>query len=209
MPVMSRLEQAFCRSAAWRGLSRRVAFPWAFRAGELTGDVLEIGAGSGAMAVELLDRYPAIRLVATDVDPAMRAATQRRLATHGDRVRVCAADATALPFAAASFDAVVSLLMLHHVIDWERAIDEAIRVLREGGVLVGYDLVDTRAARVVHRLDRSPHRLARPDQLRTRLADLPVEDPSVTPGLGGLVVRFWARRRSGSLPSTTTPVRSR
>ena len=203
MPVMSTIEQAFCRSMPWRSFSRRVAFPWALDDSDLSGDVLEIGAGAGAMAVELLDRYPAIRLVATDVDARMRADAQRRLAGYGDRVRVCAGDATALPFAAGSFDAVLSFIMLHHVIDWEQALAEAIRVMRTGGVLAGYDLVDTRTTRLVHRLDRSPHRLARPEQLRTRLAELPVDDVSVSPALGGLVVRFHARRMPVSIPPTT------
>ena len=38
-----------------------------------------------AMAVAMLDRYPAIRLTATDVDPAMRTAASSRLARFGDR----------------------------------------------------------------------------------------------------------------------------
>lgn len=78
----------------------------------------------------------------------MRAAASRRLA---GRAVVGTAGVTALP-ADASFDAVVSLLMLHHVIEWQRALAEIARVLRTGGVLLGYDLLETPAARLVHRL---------------------------------------------------------
>ena len=49
-----------------------------------------------------------------------------------DRARVRRADATDLPFPDDTFDAVVSFIMLHHVIDWEAAVAEAIRVLRPG-----------------------------------------------------------------------------
>jgi ubiquinone/menaquinone biosynthesis C-methylase UbiE len=194
MPVMSRLEQAWCRSLAWRSFTRRVVFPWALEGEDLHGDVLELGSGSGAMAAVLLDRYPDIRLSATDVDPAMLDAARRRLGRFGDRVTVREADATRLPFDDGSFDAVVSFIMLHHVIDWEAALAEVARVLRPGGRLAGYDLVLSGPARVLHRFDRSPHRLATVADLRERLRGLAVDRVEVRPGLGGLVARFTARR---------------
>ena len=73
------------------------------------------------------------------------------------------ADATAMPFPDDSFDSVVSCLMLHHIIDWERAVAEVARVLRPGGIFVGYDLVRTPLASLFHRLDGSPHRLIVPE----------------------------------------------
>lgn len=194
MPVMSAIEQAWCRSVPWRAFTRRAVFPWAIGSLELKGDVLELGSGSGAMAVELLDRYPDIRLTATDVDPAMRAAAVRRLAPFGERVTVEHADATELPFSDAAFDAVVSFIMLHHVIDWEAALGEAARVLRAGGILVGYDIVMSRVGTVLHKLDRSPHRLATVPELRARFAELPFTDVRVVPGIAGTVTRFRAER---------------
>jgi ubiquinone/menaquinone biosynthesis C-methylase UbiE len=100
----------------------------------------------------------------------MVAVAARTLASFGARASARQADATALPFADASFDTVVSFLMLHHVIEWERALAEAARVLRPGGLLLGYDLLDGATARLVHRVDRSPFRLAPEDALRTALA---------------------------------------
>jgi methylase of polypeptide subunit release factors len=61
MPTMSRFEAAFCRSAPWRFWARRVVLPWALQGIQPDGHVLEIGAGSGAMAAELLAAYPASR----------------------------------------------------------------------------------------------------------------------------------------------------
>ena len=152
MPVMSRVEQAFCRSAPWRAFTRRTVVPWASRGHILHGEVLELGSGSGAIAADLVDRYPITHLVATDVDPRMVASAGRRLARYVPRVDVRRVDATALPFPDASFDVVASFLMLHHVIDWEQALAEVVRVLRPGGMFVGYDLVDTAPARLLHRL---------------------------------------------------------
>ena len=97
MPVMSAVERAWCRSLPWRAFTRRVVFPWAIGDVDLRGHVLELGSGSGAMALELLDRYPDIRLVATDVDPAMRAAATARLEEFGERVEVREAAWTVAP----------------------------------------------------------------------------------------------------------------
>ena len=52
----------------------------------------------------------------------------------------------------------------------KEGLDEVARVLRTGGVLIGYDLTDTKLARATHRLDGSPHRLVSPDELSHRLA---------------------------------------
>ena len=82
---MSRIEQAWCRSLPWRIFTRRVVFPWSIGETDLHGEVLELGSGSGAMAAQLLDRYPRIRLTATDVDPAMRAAAKCRCWTFSSR----------------------------------------------------------------------------------------------------------------------------
>jgi ubiquinone/menaquinone biosynthesis C-methylase UbiE len=178
--------------------------PWAIGHVELRGEVLEIGSGSGAMAAELLKRFPSIRLTATDVDPTMRAAAARRVARFGDRARVQEADATRLPFGDASFDGVVSFIMLHHVIAREGALAEAARVLRPGGLLAGYDLMRAGPNRLLHHHDGSEHRLATIDALRSRLYELPLADVSVRPGLGGTVARFRGVRTDTRLPPAAT-----
>ena len=198
MPAMSTVEQAFCRSRPWRWFTRRMIFPWALKGIELDGEVLELGSGSGAMAEELLARFPSIHLVATDVDPGMVEAASRRLTPFGDRFEVHQADATQLPFPDGRFDAVVSFIMLHHTVQWEQALGETARVLRPGGHLAGYDVVESRPARVLHRLDLSPHRLATLPELRAHLGQLPVDNDRVEPALGGLVARFAARRTDTS-----------
>lgn len=110
-----------------------------------------MGAGSAAMAAELLAAYPDVPMTVTDYDQAMVAAAGRLLAPAGERVTLRRADATALPFAAGRFDAVLSVLMLHHVVAWERALAEAVRVLRPGGRIVAADLLANAPLRLLHR----------------------------------------------------------
>jgi ubiquinone/menaquinone biosynthesis C-methylase UbiE len=197
MPAMSRFESAFCRGAGWRAFASRAVLPWALQSERLGGEVLEIGGGSGAMAARLLATRPTLRITVTDYDQAMVAAARTRLAPFADRAGAQQADATRLPFPDGRFDAVLSFIMLHHVIDWEAALDEAVRVLRPGGVLIGYDLVASRLARWLHQAEGARHRLMTFEQMRDRLCDLPIEMVTVRAGLAGLAVRFRARKPLG------------
>lgn len=192
MPVMSAVERGFCRSGPWRILARRAVLPWALHGEPLSGDVLEIGGGSGAMADGFARAFPNTRLTVTDVDEVMVEAARRRLAGDGN-VDVRRADVTNLPFQDGSFDAVTSYLMLHHVIDWPAALAEAARVLRPRGLLVGYDLTSTRAARLLHRLDGSPFRMISPTQLRSGLAAAGLAEVAVEESAAGHLMRFSAR----------------
>lgn len=194
MPVMSRFEAAFCRSAPWRALARRVVLPWALQGCRPSGRVLEIGAGSGAMAAELLAVLPDVTMTVTDVDPAMVDAATDRLRPFGARATVQVVDATSLPFPDASFDAVVSWIMLHHTVEWERALAEAVRVVRPGGDVVGYDLLSTAPLRLLHQAERARFRMIRLGELREAVRTLPVEQAVLTPSLAGLAVRFLLRR---------------
>ncbi len=193
MPVMSLVERTFCRSLPWCAFAERVVLPWALSGDDLHGDVLEIGGGTGAMAAGVIGRFPDLRLIVTDIDPVMVAAARRRLASLA-QVSVEQADVTALPFADATFDVVTSYLMLHHVVDWRPALTEALRVLRPGGRLVGYDLTDSLAARLVHRVDGSPVSMIGSVELRVALRDAGFTGVAVASTAIGHVMRFEATR---------------
>ena len=93
--------------------------------------VLEVGAGPGAGALVLLEHLPdSARLVVTDISARMIHLARARLPA---RVEVLEANAEELPFAAASFDRLLASLSLMLVLDPDRALAEARRVLRPGG----------------------------------------------------------------------------
>lgn len=189
---MSALEASFCRSRPWSFLARRMV-PWAAQGLPLGGNVLEIGGGNGAMAEAIARVHPHVHLTTTDADPAMVEAAHRLL-TRFPTAQARQADATGLPFKDQSFDTVLSFLMLHHVIEWEQAVTEAARVLRPGGSLVGYDLLASPAASLVHLLDRSVHRLIEPAAFEPALEQAGLDPLRVRFSFGGRVLRFVAQR---------------
>jgi ubiquinone/menaquinone biosynthesis C-methylase UbiE len=95
--------------------------------------VLEIGCGPGQLWLRNKQRIPAGWDIAlSDFSPGMLAEARRNLAgIHPFAFQV--ADAQALPFAGASFDAVIANHMLYHVPDRPTAFAEIRRVLRPGG----------------------------------------------------------------------------
>jgi ubiquinone/menaquinone biosynthesis C-methylase UbiE len=192
---MSQFEVAFCRSAPWRSFTRRVVLPWALQGFAPEGEVLEIGAGSGAMAEQLLLSFASVKvLTATDYDQKMVDTIAARLAPFRDRGAARQADATALPFDDDTFDVALSWIMLHHTVEWEKALSELMRVVHPGGHVVGYDLVSAGPLQRLHRAAPSRVRMMQVRQLRDHVATLPVEQALITPSVGGVLVRFLLRK---------------
>jgi len=194
MPEMPSLAKAAATSAPYRLIARRILLPWVLQGEQPGGEGLEIGAGSGAMTAQLLAAFPRLRMVATDYDTDMVTTARRALAPFGGRAVAERADAAALPFEDNRFSLVLSAAMLHHVVAWEKALAEAVRVLRPGGRLVGYDLLDTGPARLLHFRGEHDIRTLGRGQLETQLGRLPVTNMRTRSGIGGLVVRFTASK---------------
>jgi ubiquinone/menaquinone biosynthesis C-methylase UbiE len=100
-------------------------------------DALDVGCGTGFLALELAARGH--RVTGVDFAPAMIAQARDKAAAQGLPIRFEEADAEALPFPAGSFDLVVSRHLLWTLPHPEMAIDEWIRVLRPGGRLAVID----------------------------------------------------------------------
>lgn len=93
-----------------------------------TGRLLDVGCGTGAHTAAFAEL--GWRVVGTDVSEQMLRFARRR------ELEVVCADAAALPFPDASFDAVVSVWTHTDVDDFAALVSEAARVLAPGGPLV-------------------------------------------------------------------------
>jgi len=98
------------------------------------GRVLEIGAGTGLNLPFYVAELDA--LVVSEPEEGMARRLESRRARERPDARVVRASADALPFADASFDVVVSTMVLCTVPDPEAAVAEVRRVLRPGGRLL-------------------------------------------------------------------------
>jgi 2-polyprenyl-3-methyl-5-hydroxy-6-metoxy-1,4-benzoquinol methylase len=96
------------------------------------GRILDAGCGGGGMPLSLAEetaRVVGIDLVDRFRDAGTRLADEKALAN----LEFLQADGTALPFAAASFDAVLSHAVIEHVADAARYLVQCRRVLKPGG----------------------------------------------------------------------------
>jgi ubiquinone/menaquinone biosynthesis C-methylase UbiE len=128
--------------------------------------ILDLGAGTGTLTVMVKQNCPAADVVGLDGDPQVRA--RAKAAAAGAAIRFDLGLATALPYADAAFDRVLSSLMLHHLTtgDKQGALGEAWRVLRPGGELHFLDFGPPQNALawlislVVRRLERTADNIA-------------------------------------------------
>ncbi|WP_042376586.1 class I SAM-dependent methyltransferase [Streptacidiphilus melanogenes] len=119
---------------------------------EAAGDVLEIGAGTGAN----LGHYgPEVRsLTVTEPQPAMLRRLEQHVREQAPDATVLRAPAEDLPFDDDSFDVVVSTLVMCGVEDQQRTLRQLARVLRPGGRLLFLEHVRSDEARLARWQDR-------------------------------------------------------
>lgn len=125
--VADELERYYSPGRTWQSLSAGIA------ALLKLGDVLDVGSGDGAAAASIAPHCRSLTCIDSNV--RMIEVAKDRLARF-DHVTARVADAQAMPFDDASFDAVLVFHTLTYAEDPARAVRECARVLRPEGRLV-------------------------------------------------------------------------
>ena len=99
--------------------------------------VLDIGCGTGSLAVLTKRLHPEVEVVGLDPDPAALARGRRKARQAGVSIRFDEGFGDELPYSEASFDRVFSSFMFHHLEPGEKesTLCEVRRVLKPGGSL--------------------------------------------------------------------------
>jgi ubiquinone/menaquinone biosynthesis C-methylase UbiE len=97
------------------------------------GSCLEIGIGTGRIALPLAGA--GVELLGVDLSrPMLEKLLEKR--PTAEHIPVVQADATALPFAEASFGGALAVHVFHLIPQWQSAALELVRVVRSGGVVL-------------------------------------------------------------------------
>jgi ubiquinone/menaquinone biosynthesis C-methylase UbiE len=128
-------------AAALRVLDRAAkALPQDEPRGERSLAILDVGTGTGTLALGAVRRWPSAAVTGLDASRGMVQEARRRITSDlaprdAARVTFVVADASPLPFGDRTFDLVVSSFVLQLVPDRLAVFREAHRVLRPGGLL--------------------------------------------------------------------------
>lgn len=103
--------------------------------------MLDIGSGSGAIAISLVRDHGAAHVTGIDVEPPVCAAARRRVEMAGlsDRITITLVTPGPLPFDDATFDVVFSKDSIIHIPDKEALAADVFRVLKPGGWFAASD----------------------------------------------------------------------
>jgi ubiquinone/menaquinone biosynthesis C-methylase UbiE len=112
-------------------------------AGNIAGDILDLGTGTAQIPVELCKRVEDCRVMASDASYHMLDLARYRLeiASLTDRIQLDMADAKQMPYADGMFDIVISNSIVHHIAEPAAVLQAAVRVTKPGGLLFFRDLM--------------------------------------------------------------------
>jgi ubiquinone/menaquinone biosynthesis C-methylase UbiE len=193
---------ALLRERLWRGL---VAMHVAPRPGDV---IVDVGCGTGSLALLLWHVQPGARVVGVDPDPAVLAGARRKADDAGGALewRVGMGDALVAVVGSGSASAVVSSLVLHQCpMAMKRAVLASMfAVLRPGGrlVIADYGLQRTWLMRLAFRVvqladgkqDTQPNADGVLPRLIAEAGFHDVREAEVVPTISGSISVYTARR---------------
>jgi ubiquinone/menaquinone biosynthesis methyltransferase len=186
------------------------------------GTVLDVATGTAGLAIAVADAAPTADVTGCDINAAMLAVGEKKIADRGleDRVHLVSAAGEDLPFDAGSFDAVCIAFAIDDMGDRRRCAAEMTRVLRPGGRLVLLELAvpeqpvlrstylaglavmsllgKARGMDGYRHLREEITTYRGADAVRALLKDVGLRDYDRTPLTGGIAVLHTATKSGGS-----------
>lgn len=110
--------------------------------------ILDVGSGTGTMSVMMKQAYPSANVTGLDGDPQILEIARSKAQSLGIEIQFDQGMSFDLPYPDASFDVVLTSMMLHHLTweDKQNTAREMYRVLRPGGQLFGADFAAPRSS---------------------------------------------------------------
>lgn len=110
--------------------------------------ILDVGSGTGTMAVMIKQAYPFAKVAGLDGDPEILEIARSKARSLGLEIRFDQGMSFDLPYPNESFDVVLTTVMMHHLRrdDKQTTAREMYRVLRPGGQLFGADFAEPRSS---------------------------------------------------------------
>ncbi len=110
--------------------------------------ILDVGSGTGTMAVMIKQAYPFAKVAGLDGDPEILEIARSKARSLGLEIRFDQGMSFDLPYPNESFDVVLTTVMMHHLSrdDKQTTAREMYRVLRPGGQLFGADFAEPRSS---------------------------------------------------------------
>ena len=99
--------------------------------------VLDLGCGTGTMTIWLKQRYPNVKVIGLDADPAILEIARVKAKRAGFDITFLEANATNIPLPEGAVQCVVSSLFFHHLRTEQKrtVLAEVVRILEPGGEL--------------------------------------------------------------------------
>jgi ubiquinone/menaquinone biosynthesis C-methylase UbiE len=171
--------------------------------------VLDIGCGTGTLAVLIKRLHPRIGVTGLDPDPRALARAKRKAARARVAVGFERGFAESLPYADAAFDRVFSSMMFHHLGRDQRpaALAEARRVLKPGGRLEFLDFAGGTHSLLAQILHGRTLNAAAADRLLRRMAEAGFVDARRVASRG-TVMGAIAYYQASALPARVTRSRT-
>lgn len=140
---------------AYEDLSERIAIQKLLPAKGKT--LLDLGAGFGRLTNEYVDRFGDIVLFDYAKNLLNQAEQEWYIKQHKTHLRFVQGDARKLPFVDGAFDVIVSVRLLHHILEIDEVFAEVKRVLRPGGCAIIEFANKKNAKEILNALLRRPN----------------------------------------------------